>query len=141
MNFRLAGLLRVRGAQERVAADDLSRARDERAQVEAAERRLIASISDISDAIGDGSSLLAMAAARAAGNSALSDLRTLAEMRRSEEALAKSAHVDARRDLKGLERLEERHQRETAKAELDAEQTALDEMAGARTIRQEGSAA
>lgn len=141
MTFPLAGLLRVRGAQERVAAEHLSRASAERAQAETAEQTAITSLADISAQIDDPRALMAMAAARAAGRSTLSDLQALVEMRRSAESEARSAHVEARRDLKGLERLETTHRVETAKAELSAEQTALDEIAVVRTSRREGSAA
>ncbi|MFJ2541579.1 hypothetical protein [Microbacterium sp. NPDC087589] len=141
MTFPLAGLLRVRGAQERVAAEHLSRASAERAQAEIAEQTAITSLAEISAQIDDPRALMAMAAARAAGRSTLSDLQTLVDMRRSAESEARSAHVEARRDLKGLERLESTHRVETAKAELAAEQTALDEIAVVRTSRREGSAA
>lgn len=141
MTFPLAGLLRVRGAQERVAAEHLSRASAERAQAETAEQTAITSLADISAQIDDPRALMAMAAARAAGRGTLSDLQALVEMRRSAESEARSAHVEARRDLKGLERLETTHRVETAKAELAAEQTALDEIAVVRTARREGSAA
>ncbi|KQR43461.1 hypothetical protein ASF87_16875 [Microbacterium sp. Leaf161] len=141
MTFPLAGLLRVRGAQERVAAEHLSRASAERAQAETAAQTAITSLADISAQIDDPRALMAMAAARAAGRSTLSDLQALVDMRRSAESDARAAHVEARRDLKGLERLESTHRVETAKAELAAEQTALDEIAVVRTSRREGSAA
>lgn len=141
MTFPLAGLLRVRGAQERVAAEQLSQATAERAQAELAEQSAISSLADISAQIDDPRALMAMAAARAAGRSTLSDLQALVEMRRSSESEAKSAHVEARRDLKGLERLESTHRVETEKAELAAEQSALDEIAVVRTAQREGSAA
>lgn len=141
MTFPLAGLLRVRGAQERVAAEHLSRASAERAHAETAEQTAITSLADISAQIDDPRALMAMAAARAAGRSTLSDLQALVEMRRSAESEARSAHVEARRDLKGLERLETTHRVETAKAELAAEQTVLDEIAVVGTSRREGSAA
>lgn len=141
MTFPLAGLLRVRGAQERVAAQQLSSASADRARAETAEHTAISSLADISSTIDDPRTLMAMAAARAAGRSALSDLQTLVELRRDAEAEAKSAHVEARRELKGLERLETTHRVETSKAELAAEQSALDEIAVVRTSRREGSAA
>ena len=131
----------MRGAQERVAAEHLSRASAERAQAETAAQTAITSLADISAQIDDPRALMAMAAARAAGRSTLSDLQALVDMRRSAESEARSAHVEARRDLKGLERLESTHRVETAKAELAAEQTALDEIAVVRTSRREGSAA
>lgn len=141
MTFPLAGLLRVRGAQERVAAEHLSRATADRAQAEAAEQSAITSLADIGDQIDDPRALMAMAAARAAGRSTLSDLQALVDMRRGAESEARSAHVEARRELKGLERLETTHRVETARAELAAEQAALDEIAGVHNARSEGSAA
>ncbi|MCS3444323.1 hypothetical protein [Microbacterium phyllosphaerae] len=141
MTFPLAGLLRVRGAQERVAAEQLSRASADRAAAEAAEQTAISSLADISAQIDDPRALMAMAAARAAGRSTLSDLQALVDMRRGAESEAKSAHVDARRELKGLERLETSHRVESTRAELAAEQSALDEMAVVNASRREGSAA
>ena len=141
MTFSLSGLLRVRGAQERVAAEQLSRASAERIQAEDAERSAAASLADVSARVDDGATLLAMAAARAAGRSTLSDFQALVEMRRGAEAEAKSAHVEARRELKGLERLEQTHRVEAERAELATEQAALDEIAVGRSHRREGSAA
>lgn len=141
MTFTLSGLLRVRGAQERVAAEQLSRASADRVDAEDALTGAVSSLADISAQIDDPRALLAMAAARAAGRSTLSDLQALVAMRRGAESAAKSAHVDARRELKGLERLEATHHAETARAELAAEQTTLDEIAVVRTTRHEGSAA
>lgn len=141
MTFPLAGLLRVRGAQERVAAEHLSRTSADRAQAEEAAQDAITSLADISAQVDDPRALMAMAAARAAGRSSLSDLQALVDMRRGAEAEAKSAHVEARRELKGLERLESTHRVEAARAEQAAEQTALDEIAVERSSRREGSAA
>lgn len=141
MTFPLSGLLRVRGAQERVAAEHLSRATADRTQAEAAEQSAISSLSDISAKVDDPGTLMAMAAARAAGRSALSDLQALVDLRRGAESEAKTAHVEARRELKGLERLETAHRIESAAADLAAEQSALDEIAVVRTSRREGSAA
>lgn len=140
MTFPLAGLLRVRGVQERAAAEKLSRTSAERAQAEAAQADAVAGLADIATSVGDARSLLAMAAARVAGRSALSDLQMLTELRREEEARAKAAHVESRRELKGLERLEATHRTQAAKAELAVEQTALDEIAVVRS-RRRGSAA
>ncbi len=141
MTFPLAGLLRVRGAQERVAAEQLARASAERARAEAATQDAIASLTDLRPLVGDAQTLMAMAAARAAGRSALGDLQALAELSRDTESEARSAHVEARRELKGLERLESTHRVEAVNAELAAEQVALDEIAVARSARGEGSAA
>jgi len=141
MTFPLAGLLRVREMQERLAAQQLSHATAERAEAEQARDRISSSLAETAVAIGDPRMLLAMAAARSAGSSALSDLEALTVLCREAEARAKSAHVEARRELKGLERLELAHRTRTSKAQRDAEQSALDEIAVGRSARREGSAA
>lgn len=140
MTFPLAGLLRIRDAQERVAAEQLSRTTSARLQAEAAEQGAVVSLAEISAHVDDAPTLLAMAAARAAGRSALSDLQTLAELRRAEEAEAKATHVEARRELRGLERLEGVHQADSLRVERHAEQTALDEIAVVRSLREERTA-
>lgn len=137
MTFPLAGLLRVRDAQERIAAEQLARSTAARARAEGAEQEAVTSLSEISAQIDDAPTLLAMAAARAAGRSALADLRSMTEMRRAEEAEAKAAHVDARREVKGLERLEGAHAADSRARELHAEQSALDEIAVQRSLREE----
>ncbi|WP_449408345.1 hypothetical protein [Microbacterium maritypicum] len=141
MTFTLSGLLRVRGAQERVAAEDLSRATSARVHAEAAERSAVTSLAEISERIDDSATLLAMAAARAAGRSTLADLQALVEMRRASEGEAKAAHVEARRDLRGLERLAEAHRTAAVREELATEQAILDEVATTRGRRPAGSAA
>lgn len=140
MTFPLAGLLRVRGAQERMAAEDLARAGAARATAESDAAQALAGLAEIGERVDDAGMLLAMAAARAAGRSALADLQTLAELRRVEEEQAKTAHVEARREMRGLERLEDAHRSESIAAELRTEQTALDEIAVERS-RRDGSAA
>ncbi|WP_186307503.1 flagellar FliJ family protein [Microbacterium sp. 1.5R] len=141
MTFTLSGLLRVRGAQERLAAEELSRASSERRRAEAAAHAGALSLSEISSRIDDASTLMAMAAARAAGRSALGDLQTLVELTREAEGAAKTAHVEARRELKGLERLETAHRAEARREEIATEQAALDEIATVRGRRSQGSAA
>ncbi|GGM51829.1 hypothetical protein [Microbacterium saperdae] len=140
MTFPLAGLLRVRDAQEKVAAEQLSRTTSARRHAEEAEQSAVVSLSEISAQVDDAHTLLAMAAARAAGRSALSDLQTLTELRRAEEEVAKASHVEARRELKGLERLDGAHRAESLKAERHAEQMALDEIAVMRSLREERTA-
>ncbi len=140
MTFPLEGLLRVRGAQERVAAEELSRAGSERREAEAAQQQMTSSLADLGAQGGDPAALMAMAAARASARSALGDLQALTELRRREESEAKAAHIEARRELKGLERLESTHHARTVQTELAAEQTALDEVAVGAAHR-EGSAA
>lgn len=140
MTFPLAGLLRVRDAQERVAAEEHTRTASALLQAEAAQQGAVVSLSEISARVDDAQTMLAMAAARAAGRSALSDLQTLAELRRAEEAEAKASHLEARRRLRGLERLEGAHRADSVRAEQHAEQVALDEIAVVRSLREERTA-
>lgn len=135
MSFPLASLLRVRSVQERAAAETLSDANAQVAHAEAAEEHARTGLAALSTEVENGSMLMAMAAARAAGRSALSDLQMLTELRRGEAADAKIAHVEARREVKGLERLELAHRTTETKALLHAEQTALDEIAIVRAAR------
>ncbi|MFJ4037735.1 hypothetical protein ACIPVB_06580 [Microbacterium sp. NPDC090007] len=132
MTFPLSGLLRVRGVQERVAAQDLSRARADEAAVAAARHETASSLAALAPAIDEPGTLLALAAARSAGQAALADLQTLLQVRRDEVAAAEAVHVRARRDLKGLERLESTHRDREGEGRLRAEQNALDEIATTR---------
>lgn len=141
MDFPLAGLLRIRDAQERQAAETLSRANADVAQAEADERSVVAALADISGEIDDAATLMAMAAARAAGRSALGDLQALLEMRRVEAEDARAAHIEARREVKGLERLETAHLVAASRAQQRAEQGVLDEIAVMRAARLSGGAA
>ncbi|KQM40217.1 flagellar FliJ family protein [Microbacterium sp. Leaf203] len=141
MTFPLSGLLRVREVQERAAAESSSLARSEAAAAETAVEQAVSSLSEITTAIDDAATLLALAAARSSGQAALADLRTLARLRRDAAEAASAAHVEARRELKGLERLEDAHLESELARERRAEQSALDEMAVVRAARDEGSAA
>lgn len=128
--FSLAGLLRVRGVQEREAAARLSRAMVEAAQTAAHDRRLRAALADGSSEAVDVRSLAAIAAARVAGRGALADLQTLAAVREQAVDEARAAHAEARRAQRGLERMAETHARRVRVDELRAEQAELDEIAG-----------
>ncbi|WP_439593549.1 hypothetical protein [Microbacterium sp.] len=141
MTFSLSGLLRVRGTQERVAAEELARATHDRVHAETASERALSDLSALDGVVDERMNLLALAVARAAGRSALSELQMLVELRRDEEVRAQAVHIETRRDLRGLERLESTHRSATAKARLDAEQLALDEIAIVRAARRTGSAA
>ncbi|MCW2163909.1 hypothetical protein B0I12_001035 [Microbacterium hydrothermale] len=141
MTFPLAGLLRVRGVQERVAAEEAARARADARAAEAAEQHAVSSLSALATQIDDPATLRAMAAARAAGQASLADLQILSRLRRTEAAEAEDAHVDARRELKGLERLEGAHRSRELEERARTEQKALDEIATTRAGRSEGSAA
>ncbi|MCR2813982.1 hypothetical protein NQ166_10510 [Microbacterium sp. zg.Y1090] len=127
--FRLAGLLRVRGIQERAAAAHLSRSAMERSHTDARERQLRAALAASADIPIDVRTLAAVAAGRVAARSTLTDLRTLADMQLATLEDARAQHAAARIDQRGLARLAEAHaDRETAR-ELHEEQIELDEIA------------
>jgi flagellar export protein FliJ len=141
VTFPLSALLRVRGVQERAAAASLSNARAASDAAETAVRQAVSSLGDIATVIDDPATLLAMAAARSSGQAALADLRVLAQMRQDAAEAAALAHVEARRELKGLERLEIAHRESERAEERRAEQNVLDEIAVVRAARDAGSAA
>lgn len=141
MTFPLSALLRVRGVQERAAAASLSNARAAAVAAESAVERAVSSLSDIAPQIDDPATLLAMAAARSSGQAALADLRVLAQVRQDAAEAASRAHVEARRELKGLERLESAHRESERAEERRVEQNVLDEIALVRAARDAGSAA
>lgn len=141
MTFPLSALLRVRGVQERAAAASLSNARAASVAAESAVERAVSSLSDIATEIDDPATLLAMAAARSSGQAALADLRVLAQVRQDAAEAAALAHVEARRELKGLERLESAHRESERAEERRVEQNVLDEIAVVRAARDAGSAA
>ncbi len=127
--FSLAGLLRVRGIQERAAAERLSRAHLDNAQTQARERQVRAALSAAPDDVTDVRTLAALAASRVATRSTLADLRALDELQRRAVEEATHAHTAARRDERGLARLAEAHERREFSRQLLAEQTELDEVA------------
>lgn len=133
--FPLAGLLRLRGIQERAAAERLSRAQIAARQTEARERRMRAALADTGEQPGDVRTMAALAASRAASRAQLSELSALASEQGAALSEAQREHSDAKRQARGLEKLEVGHlQRERAR-ELQAEQTALDEIATGRWKR------
>ncbi|MDD7928166.1 hypothetical protein PUW81_012235 [Microbacterium sp. NM3R9] len=127
--FPLAGLLRIRGIQERAAAAHLSRAALEQQRTEARERQVRNALTASADTPGDVRTLAALAAGRVAARSQLSDLAALQQTQRADLDAARACHTAARRAEHGLERLAERHtEREGARAEA-RDQAALDEIA------------
>ncbi|WP_417554532.1 hypothetical protein [Microbacterium sp.] len=128
-SFSLSGLLRVRAIQERQAAQELSRAVIDADQTRVRDRRLRAALgASGSDAV-DARSLAALAAARVAGRSMLAELESLAALQQQAVQEARSVHDDARREVRGLDRLAEAHALRVRADELRVEQHELDEIA------------
>ncbi|KTR09341.1 flagellar FliJ family protein [Curtobacterium luteum] len=138
--FPLAGLLRLRHAEQDRAAAGLAAA-NERLR-DAADARVAArrSLADQADAqpVHDAATLSAVAAARAATRGMLEELDAVVQSRRADADRAQDAYNTARRSALGLEKLEEQHTVAATAEELRTEQNALDEIA-ARS-RTEGGA-
>ena len=134
--FPLAGLLRLRGVQERVAAEHLTRAALEHAQTEARDRHLRSSLTSSADDPLDVRTLAAVAATRVAALSQLADLRTQQQAQAVAVEAARTAHADARIEEHGLRRLADGHHRREEARLLREEQATLDEIALRPRIRE-----
>jgi len=138
--FPLAGLLRLRHAEQDRAAAALAAA-NERVR-DAADARIAArrSLADAegSQPIQDAATLSAVAAARAATRGMLEELDAVVRSRRADADQAQDDYNGARRSALGLEKLEAQHTEQQTAEELRTEQNALDEIA-ARS-RAEGGA-
>ncbi len=127
--FPLAGLLRIRGIQQRAAAAHLSRAAMEEQRTEARDRQLRAALTTSAETPGDIRTLAALAASRVAARSLLADLDTLRRAQRADVDAARLRLDDARRAERGIERLADAfHERERERRDA-AEQAVLDEIA------------
>ncbi|WIB01575.1 flagellar FliJ family protein [Curtobacterium sp. MCBA15_012] len=138
--FPLAGLLRLRHAEQDRAAAELAAANDrvrDAADARFAARRTLAD-AEGSTVVRDAATLSAVAAARASTRGMLEELDAVAKTRRADADAAQTAYNAARRAALGLEKLEDQHDREETAADLRTEQAALDEIA-ARS-RTEGGA-
>lgn len=131
--FPLAGLLRLRGIELDTAQGRLAGA-NQRAGVNR-ERRVRA----MSDLMGgertpsDSVSLMAVAAARAAASSQLTELDALIAAGEAEIEAAQTGYREAKMRTVPLEKMAERHRQAQTATELKAEQSALDEVATRRT--------
>ncbi|GAA3649270.1 hypothetical protein [Microbacterium marinilacus] len=132
--FSLAGLLRLRGVQERAAAERLSRAAIAAQQTEARDRRTRAALAKADDDAVDVRTLAAIAASRAAARSRLADLALLTDAQRADVDEARRVHGEAKTRARGLEKLERAHAERERVNDLRVEQAALDEIASARSI-------
>ncbi|MFI2563941.1 flagellar export protein FliJ [Paenarthrobacter sp. NPDC018779] len=140
--FSLAGLLRLRQAEQKAAESGLATANSRSSSVRERRAEARAALADSSGSVGslgDSGSLLAIAAARAASQSMLAELDALAAVADAEAAAARDEYTEARRRAVGLEKLETRHDAAFLAAELHAEQGALDEIASAAWHRKAGS--
>ncbi|BDZ39190.1 hypothetical protein [Microbacterium suwonense] len=127
--FSLSGLLRVRSIQERQAAQELSRAVIDAKQTRTRDRHVRAALAATESEAVDVRTLAALAAARVASRSMLADLETLSAQQQQAVDAAQSAHEDARRAVRGLDRLAAAHEARMLVEQLRVEQHELDEIA------------
>jgi len=127
--FRLLGLLRLRKLQEDQAAASLAQARrgvrDTATRMAVAHARLASS--DAAAATSE--ELFAIAATRSSATIMLAGLAELERRQELEVEERAAEHAAAVRASRSIEKLEERHARTEAAAELHAEQRVLDELA------------
>lgn len=137
--FSLAGLLRLRQAEQKAAETGVAAANMRSSSLRERRAEARSAIADSAGTVVDSSSLLAVAAARASSQSMLAELDALAAAAELEAAAARTEYTEARRRAVGLEKLETRHDDAFAASELRAEQGALDEIASAAWHRKAGS--
>ncbi|TFD65275.1 flagellar FliJ family protein [Cryobacterium ruanii] len=133
--FPLAGLLRLRRLQKDQAALDLAEANARVAASEARRGRARSALGALGSSPQTIAAINAMAAARSSSRSMLAELDAVG--RNHEESLdsAESVFNSARAESVALAKLHERHAAAVLAADLHAEQTVLDEIAGARWRR------
>jgi flagellar FliJ protein len=132
--FPLAGLLRLRHAEQDRAAAALATANDrvrDAADARIAARRSLAD-SEETQPIQDAATLSAVAAARAATRGMLEELDAVVRSRRADAEQAQDDYQGARRSALGLEKLEAKHVEQQTAEDLRSEQNALDEIAARR---------
>jgi flagellar protein FliJ len=127
--FRLAGVLRLRKLEEDQARMRLVGADADLGETLERVGGLAAYVGASPEHASSGASLAAIAASRAASASLFAVLDAEARLRVQEVDEARAELQRARTASLGLEKLEERHDDETARAEGRAEQATLDEVA------------
>ncbi|MGN6444387.1 flagellar FliJ family protein [Amnibacterium sp.] len=127
--FGLAGLLRIRRLKEERAAYEMVRARSRASELAHERHQLLDQLDDHAHEARDVQGIHAIAAARASTSGMLADLEALSATQRRLVADAEDAHREARRDVRAVEKLEEKHDATERETELRGEQTILDELA------------
>jgi flagellar FliJ protein len=133
--FGLAGLLRIRRLKEERAAYEMVRARSRASELASERHQLLDQLEDHAHEARDVRGIHALSAARASTSGMLSELEALSLTQRRLVAEAETAHGAARRDVRAVEKLEEKHVVEEREIELRSEQTILDELAARARLR------
>jgi flagellar FliJ protein len=139
--FGLAGLLRIRRLKEERAAYEMVRARSRASELAGERHQLLDQLADHAHDARDVRGIHALSAARASTSTMLMELEALAQTQQRLVAEAEAAHQQARRDVRTVEKLEERHDAEQREEDLHREQGVLDELASqarARLQREDG---
>ncbi len=133
--FSLAALLRLKRLREDQAANEVGHARSRASELAAERHQLIDRLSDHGHDARGVRGIAAISAARASTSVMLADLEALRiTVERSLES-AEAAHRAARRDVRMLEKLEERSVEADRVEDLRVEQIALDELAARARAR------
>ena len=132
--FGLAGLLRLRKLKEERAASEMVRTRSRASELAQERHQLLDQLGDHGHDARDVRGIAAISAARASTSTMLADLEALVVSQQLLVAQAEQHHRAAMREVRTVEKLEERHVAEQRVTELRAEQTALDELAGRRRL-------
>ncbi|GAA2751325.1 flagellar FliJ family protein [Amnibacterium kyonggiense] len=133
--FGLAGLLRIRRLKEERAAHEMVRARSRASELAHERHQLLDQLDDHAHEARDVRGIHALSAARASTSGMLADLEALSLTQRRLVAEAEDAHREARREVRAVEKLEEKHGEQEREAELRGEQTILDELAARARLR------
>jgi flagellar protein FliJ len=136
--FSLAGLLRIRRLKEERAAYEITRARSRASELANERHQLIDQLKDHGHDAKSVRGIHAISAARASTSTMLSDLEALSITQQAYVAEAEEQHRAARRDVRTVEKLEERHDEAERAEELRAEQTMVDELAARTRARLQG---
>ena len=133
--FGLAGLLRIRRLKEERAAYEMVRARSRASELASERHQLLDQLDDHAHEARDVRGIHALSAARASTSGMLTELEALSLTQRRLVADAETQHREARRDVRAVEKLEEKHVEEERETELRGEQTILDELASRARLR------
>lgn len=136
--FSLAGLLRIRRLKEDRAAYEMQRARSRASELAQERHQLLEALDDHGHDSASVRHIAALSAARASTSSLLADLEALSQTQRRVVADTEEQYRAARRDVRTVEKLEEKHAVQERETDLRDEQKVLDELAGRVRSHQRG---
>lgn len=126
--FALSGLLRLRGLQETKAAGDLAAANRSLRQRTIERNAMRDAMAAPERAPVDSETLMALVASRASTRGMLLELDTLVSSLDGKAEEARETHGQARKELKALEKLADRHELRIRTEALAREQLLLDDL-------------